>query len=64
MMDGQDAADFGASGPASIATAVPAIIVSVTMIPLAMRTHRQQQYDRERNAQKPKQYSATHAMPS
>ena len=63
IMDGQDAADFAAVDPASIATAVPAIIVSATTFPLAMRTHRQQQNDRERNAQHPKQYSATHAKP-
>jgi hypothetical protein len=62
-MDGQDAADFAAVDPASIATAVPAIIVSATTFPLAMRTHRQQQNDRERNTQHPKQYSATHAKP-
>jgi hypothetical protein len=63
MMDGQDAADFAVSDPASIETAVPAIIVSATLFSLTMRTHRQQQNDRERNAQHPKQYSATHAMP-
>jgi hypothetical protein len=63
MMEGHDAADFALTGPASIATAVPAIIVSATIFSLAMRTHRQQQNDRERNAQQPKQYSATHAKP-
>ena len=63
MIDGQDAADFAGPDPASIATALPAIIVSATIFPLAMRTHRQQQNDRKRNAQHPKQYSATHAKP-
>src|SRR5580693_2914001 len=63
MMDGQDAADFAVGDPASIATALPARVVSATALPLAMRTHRQQQNDRERNAQHPKQYSATHAKP-
>src|SRR5665213_2642948 len=63
IMDGQDAADFAATGPASIATAVPAIIASATIFSSAVRTHRQQQNDRERNAQQPKQYSATHAKP-
>jgi hypothetical protein len=62
-MDGQDAADFAAADPPSIVTAVPAIIVSATIFPLPMRTHRQQQNDRERNAQHPKQYSATHGKP-
>ena len=51
-MEGQDAADF-AEGD-SVAIAVPAIIVSATMFPLAMRTHCQQQNDREWNAQQPK----------
>jgi hypothetical protein len=54
MMDGHDAADLGTTDPESIATAVPAIIVSAMIFPLAMRTHRQQQNDRERNAQQPK----------
>jgi hypothetical protein len=62
-MDGQEAADFAVDAPASIATALPAIVVSATIFPLAMRTHRQQQNDRERNAQHPKQYSATHFKP-
>jgi len=63
IMEGQDAADLPESDPASIATAVSAIIVSATIFPSAMRTHRQQQNDRERNAQHPKQYSATHVKP-
>src|SRR5580698_310416 len=63
IVDGQDAADVGLRDAASIGTAVPAIIVSATIFPSAMRTHRQQQNDRERNAQHPKQYSATHAKP-
>jgi hypothetical protein len=46
MMDGHEAADLGVGEPVSIATAVPAIIVSATIFPLAMRTHRQQQNDR------------------
>ena len=36
IMDGQDAADFAAADPPSIATAVPAIIVSATIFPLPM----------------------------
>src|ERR1700677_1858369 len=63
ITDPQDTADFAVGDPASIAIAVPAMIVSATIFPLAMRTHRQQQNDRKRYAQHPKQYSATHAMP-
>jgi len=62
IMDGQDAADFAAGAAASFATALPAITVSA-IFGSAMRTHRQQQNDRQRNAQHPKQYSATHAKP-
>jgi hypothetical protein len=54
IMEGQDAADFEVSDPPSIATAVPAIIVSATVRPLAMRTHCQQQNDRQWNTQHPK----------
>jgi hypothetical protein len=63
IIDCQDAADFTGPDPASIAIAFSAITVSATMFPLSMRTHRQQQNDRKRNAQHPKQYSATHARP-
>ena len=63
IMDGQDAADFAVGAAASIATALPAMTVSATIFPSAMRTHRQQQNDRQRNSQHPKQYSATHTKP-
>src|SRR5665213_1508146 len=53
MIDGHDAAERGAGAPASIATAAPEMMISSMILSLAVRTHRQQQNDRERNAQHP-----------
>jgi hypothetical protein len=63
MMDGHEAADLAAGDPEPSAMPAPGMIISSMMLSLIVRTHRQQENDRKRNAQHPKQYSATHGKP-